>query len=434
MIQPMGLCSLKAAAKEALPGKVQVKVLDAGGLETGEVAAEVFRYEPEVVGITTFTEARHKALAVARATKNIFPDALTLLGGVHATHTATQILDNYPFVDVVLIGEGEKNFVDFLISPETVKGIVYRGREGIKTRKDPGMIKDLDTLPFPDYSDLDLSKYIETEGPGKGQPLMAIETSRGCPYNCSFCSSRSVWGNIRYKSVKRVLDEIDYWFDRGYRYFSFIDDIFTIDTNRTIEICRGLINRSTYVTWKCQTRTDRVDDRVLNLMNLAGCRLIAFGVESGSPTVLDAINKKETPDDIKMAFELCRQHKIESVFNIIVGSPGETKDTLKETRNLIKECNPTHIATAALRAYPGSGIWNLGIEKGLFTEDILLTNQESIHYEGSLSINQMYRELIKFRILQAQLRGWRGWVELIRMGLRTVKETPMKLVRGVVGR
>jgi len=416
MIPPIGLCSLKAAVEKETQHKV--RVLDAGGLDISEVKNYIEYYRPHVVGVTTFTEARHNALDVARVAKNY--GATVILGGVHATHAWKQIADNYTFVNSICRGEGENLLPWFLDGGFEDQCLSFP------------MLTNLDKLPIPDYSDLNLSMYIDSGGPTKGKPLAAIETSRGCPYDCAFCSSKSVWGNIRFKSVGRVLEELDNLVDRyQYKMVSFVDDIFTVSKKRTLELCQGMTKYN--LNWKCQTRTDRVDKDILVSMKEAGCKLIAFGVESGSPTILENIDKKESPEDIRVAFKLCKEVGIESVFNIIVGSPGETKETLKETRQLIKECNPDNVATAALRAYPGSKIWELSIKEGLFTEDILLTKRESFHYTGAMSLSQMYRELMKFRILQAQLRGFKGWFELIRMGLSLVWNTPIKMVRSVIG-
>jgi len=432
IIPPIGLCSLKASLVDA--GIGPVRVLDASGMDIMEVKRIIEDFKPEVVGVTTFTEARHNALEVARVAKFINPKITTLLGGVHATHTYTQILDNYNFIDGVFLGESEFSLPNlFLRNANEVVGSALRFGSKVVHRS-PAFIDNLDLLPIPDYSDLDISRYVDTDGPCRDKSLAAMETSRGCPYNCAFCSSKSVWGNIRFKSVDRVLAELIFLVKRyKYEMVSFVDDIFTVDHRRTEDICNRIILEGIKIDWKCQTRTDRVSKYILEIMKEAGCKLIAFGVESGSTTVLEEINKRESPDDIREAFRLCKQVGIESVFNIIVGSPGETKDTLRETRDLIMECRPDNIATAALRAYPGSPVWKLGIEKGLFSEDILLTEQESIHYEGSMTINEMYRELIKFRILQARLKGIRGWIDLLILSLKTLKSTPKKILKGVFG-
>jgi len=427
IIPSIGLCSLKAACKNV----AEVKVLDASGMKLEDVKVEIKKYSPTFVGATSFTEARHNALDVLRVAKSLSSSIVTLLGGVHATHAYKQILENYPFVDIIFLGEGEVNLPGYFGTSQ-IGGIAYRGHGKLEVRERT-FIKDLDDLPFPDYSDLDLRRYIDVGGPMRGKPIVAVETSRGCPYNCTFCSSRSVWGNVRFKSVGRILKELEYLVEKyNYKMVSFVDDIFAVNKNRTKELCKGMENFG--LVWQCQTRTDSIDIETLQAMKSAGCYLIAFGVESGAPSILENINKRESREDIKNAFKLCKEVGVEAVFNVIVGCPGETKGTLEETRQLIRECRPTGIGTAALRAYPGSQVWALGLQEGLFTEDVLLTDKESIHYEGALSLKQMYRELIKFRFLQAQLRGIRGWVELLGISLRTLISTPGKVVKGVLQR
>ena len=423
VIPPIGLCSLKASLIKWIPG-IEVEVYDASGYEIRDVIEEVEEFKPDIVGMTTFTEARLDCIFTMGMIKKLYPNIHTILGGVFASTNYTYILKNYNnIIDSICVGEGELALVDH------IKKGMPKGTFSLPP------IKDLDELPFPNYSDLDLDKYIDVDGPCKGKPLAAICTSRGCPHNCLYCSSKSVWGNIRFRSIPNVLQELEILYHRrGYKMVSIIDDIFTVNKKRTIEFCEGLLKKDIEIIWKTQTRTDCVDLDLLKLMYKAGCRLIAYGVESGSPTILNNLNKKEDLDSITNAFQWTKEAGIESTFNVIVGSPGETQATLQETKNIIKKARPDHIATAALRGYPGTALWELGKAQGIYKEDSLLLGEDCFYYTGSMSVPQMYKELRKFVFLQAGLQGPKGWVELVRLGIKTGLSQPNKILMGLRGK
>jgi len=408
-ILPFGLCSLKAAVESTTDH--QVKVLDATGMTLLETRSRMEEYNPDVVGVPTYTETRHHALDVARIGHEL--GAITILGGVHATHTSKQILSNYPFIDAICKGEGERafpywldNFTEELSFPE---------------------IQNLDELPFPDFSNLNLEEYGNLGFLARGEPLMTVETSRGCPYNCSFCSL--IGKKVRYKSVDRVIREIEFLKrEHNTKLVLFLDDVFTMNKDRTKELCKGMLGLD--IVWIAQTRVDCVDKETLRAMWEAGCRIVGFGVESASSKVLELMNKKQSKEEVINAFDLCREIGFETVFNLVVGCPGETKATLKETRQLVGKCKPTRLGAYEVRAYPGTKIWELGIKEGLFTEDILLSKQERIYYETEMSWKRMYLELVRFRLLLARLRGVKGWVELFKVVLAEMRSMPSRLLMG----
>jgi len=411
-ILPFGLCSLKAAVENTT--EHEARVLDASGMTLQEVRREIARYKPNVVGVTTFTESRHNALDIARLGHEF--GATTILGGAHASNTSQQILSNYTFVDAVCKGEGERAFSAWLSN----------------FTREPSfpVIQDLDELPFPDFSDLDLGRYVNLGFLSRGEPLMVIEASRGCPYGCTFCSS--IRSKVRYKSVDRVIKELELLKEKyNSKLILFLDDIFTMDKARTQELCRRMLGLG--IVWIAQTRVDCVDKETFVAMWEAGCRIVGFGVESASQEVLGPMGKRQSKEEVINAFALCREVGFETVFNLIVGCPGETKETLEETRQLVRECKPTRLGANELRAYPGTKIWELGVNGGLFTDDILLSKQERIYYEGVMSFSQMYKELIRFRLLLARLRGMKGWIELLKVGLRVIRSGPSRVLKGVFG-
>ena len=429
---PIGLCYLKACLLKE--GFKDVKVVDMSGLKV-ESIKEIMKVEsPEIVGITTFTDSRVNALKIVAIAKEINPQVKIILGGVHATVMYQQIMENYPAVDIICRGESEKTIANLFQALSNagnlhkVKGIVYRQDGEIEVNEECEKIRDLDTLPFPNYDDLDMKGYQ----PEKGKPEASIITSRGCPFSCSYCSSHSVWGNWRCRSVGNVLDEIEWLVSEyGYETITILDDIFTINKARTIEFCQGLLNRGLHIKWRVQTRADCVSLEMLELMKTAGCYCIIFGVESGSPTILKNLNKKEKIEDVVNAIAWCKKVGIANQFNVLIGSPGETKATIEETRNLIKKTRPTYVSTSNLRAYPGTALWEQAQDEGLCDGSFFLTDQECLHYTGAMNVSEMFQVTRGYLLLQARLNGLKGYVALARFGFENLVRTPRKVLLGL---
>jgi len=433
-LPPVGLCYLKAGLVKA--GFKDVKVLDASDFSIGKIRSYIKDYKPDVVGVTCFTEARHNSLDVARVAKEVNSSVTTMLGGVHPTFMYKQILENYGFVDIVVIGEGEETIVELAKSLSTTtfeapRGLAFRGLEGeCQISGSREKIKNLDSLPFPDYSDLQLDRYKDTAGPIKDRPLAPIVTSRGCPFQCAYCSAKAMWGSWRHRSIQSVIEELTYLVrDYGYDTFIIIDDIFSADAKRCEELCNNIISNKLNIKWRIQTRTDAVTLSLLQLMKDAGCVGVGFGVESGSPLILKNLNKRESTEGIVQAFEWCHKVDLDATFNVIIGSPGETAETLNETKDLIRKCRPPYVSTANLRIYPGTPLWN----SSGYNESWFLDREETLFYTKAMDINEMYRHNAEFVLLQARLGGLKGYFDLYKLGLDTLERFPYKILRAMLG-
>jgi len=433
---PIGLGYLKAClVKEGFKG---AKVVDMGGLKVESVREIIHIKSPEIVGITAFTEARGNALRAIAIAKEVNSQIITVLGGVHATVMYQQIMENYPAVDIICRGESETTIVELFQALNNgddlrkVKGIVYRQDGKIVVTEEREKIIDLDTLPFPNYDDLDLRKYREVGGSWKGKSVAAIITSRGCPFSCTYCSSHSVWGNWRHRSINNVLGEIEWLVSKyGYERVNIVDDIFTLNKVRIEEFCQGILNRGLRIGWRSQTRADCVSLELLELMREAGCQFLTFGVESGSPAILKNLNKRERIEDIVNAFAWCKKAGIKATFNVIIGAPGETRTTIEETRNLIRKTKPDYLSTANLRAYPGTALWKQAQDDGLCDDSFFLTDRECLHYTGAMSVPQMYQTAREYLLLHAGLSGLSGYAALAKFGFNILRQTPGKAVSGL---
>jgi radical SAM superfamily enzyme YgiQ (UPF0313 family) len=360
---PIGLPYL-AAVLEA--SGHDVKVLDCAALEIDheELRAKLSSLEPNVVGITAVAHTIMSAILSARMLKEACPNATVVLGGPHATFMDEEILRGNSDVDVVVRGEGEETMLDLvrcvsaggLKNLHEVAGITFRKGQRIVRTRDRPLIQDLDQLPYPAYKYFPLSKYRVS-----GRLIFPIITSRGCPYQCTFCVASQMFGKaFRARSIRNVVDELE-WLRDEYSAdaFTFYDDTFTLDLERALKICEEIKNREIGLPWNCQTRVDHVSEKVLAKMREAGCELVYFGVESGSQKILDAMKKGTTVEQNEKAIKLAKEAGLIVVISAIVGYPGETEETLKQTINFIKKTEPDDAFLCIATPYPGTELYNL---------------------------------------------------------------------------
>jgi len=334
---------------------------------------------PRVIGIRCLTNERNDALSLARMIKKINKDIKIVLGGPHATIMYKQLLDYFP-IDYIVVGEGDITFlelVDAIYNNKDVKdveGIVFKKKDTIIKTKKRKFISNLDSLPF-----YDIRKNPEE--------TIWISTSRGCAYNCGFCTAKNVWGrSYRTKSVKKIVDEIEYYVNNfNKKYFGFMDDTFTYDKKRARDICKEIIKRKLRIRWSVGTRVDCVDAKTLYWMKKAGCKRIDFGVESGSGMIRKNMNKNFKNEDVIRAFNLAKKYKIKTVAYMILGYKGESLGTIFQSIKVYNKIKPDTIITCPARLYPGTELYHDAKSQGLISDDYWLSNKNAPVYTGSLS-------------------------------------------------
>ena len=326
--------------------------------ETKEIIA---KENPDIVGISCYTFNRPAVFKLAKLIKQELPNCKIVIGGPHASVMYNQILEHYPFIDFVVIGEGELTFLELvenINNPNKIKGIAYRKNNEIIINEKREPIADLDSLPMP-------AEYYSYK---------RIITSRGCPGKCIFCDTPHLWGNkIRFRSAKNVVDEIELLNKKYSRaFFIFSDDTFTADKQRVIGICKEIIDRKLQIVWDCRSRVNFIDEERLEWMKNAGCVSISYGIESGSEKILKNIKKFTTKEQIIDAAKLTRKYGLFMNFFLIVGSPGEDDETIKETIDLIKETKPLAIQPSIMEITPGTKIYQDSLDKRYIKESIWL--------------------------------------------------------------
>ncbi len=285
---------------------------------------------PKIVGISSTSYNYPEAVEVARAVKEVDRKILTVYGGVHATFNCHQILREVKDIDVIGLYEGEEAMLELtqrVMQGETsfVPGTAYREGDQVVLAPPRERITDLDRLPYPgrDLTVIPFEKYFEVNGVKN----VALETMRGCPYECIFCSTKALHGHqVRYRSPTKVVDEMQQVIDRyDVDIISFCDDTFTLNKDHVLRICEEVKRQQVKIQWTCSTRVDRVDPEVLHKMRNAGCVYIFYGIETVTPQVLHAIKKGFTPQVVERAIQWTAGSGINYELSFIVGLPRETQ-------------------------------------------------------------------------------------------------------------
>jgi anaerobic magnesium-protoporphyrin IX monomethyl ester cyclase len=285
-------------------------------------------FSPHLVGATAVTMTVDHAVGVLERAKAIDPAVTTVLGGPHATFCARELLDASGRLDVVACGEGETTVVELAGAIrerrplEAVPGIVFRRGGGLIETPRPPLV-DLNQLAPPARHRIPLGRYRTL-----GLPV-SMTTSRGCPFKCIFCVGRKMVGpRVRYRHPVGVVDEMEALSRLGFHQINLADDLFTANRNHCLAVCAEIMRRGLSVTWTSFARVDTVSRDVLAAMFRAGCSTLSFGVESGSPEMLERIRKGITCDQVVAAARLCLDVGISPHASFILGLPGETRRSL----------------------------------------------------------------------------------------------------------
>ncbi len=360
---PLGLGYLAAVLEE---NEYEVKVLDLQMSDptNHELESDLSKSNADIVGVTTSTLTYWPAIEVVKAAKKVLPDALTILGGPHVTALPEETLTQSSEVDVVVRGEGERTMLELanLISKEglenlgKIDGITFRKNGQIAHTNNRAFIENLDELPHPAYKHFQLEKYRM-----EGKNYLPIITSRGCPFECTFCLASSMCGTrFRTRSPKKVLEELEWMRDVHHAdIFALYDDTFTFDKKRANAICDEMKARKFDLPWDCRTRVDQITTEILTKLKNANCQLVHFGVESGSQKMLDAMKKHTTVEKNAWAIKLSKEVGISVAISVVVGYPGETPEMLKETFDFIKKTKPDFVYVCQAIPYPGTELLDI---------------------------------------------------------------------------
>lgn len=369
---PLSILYLAAVLKDV---GVEVSVLDqpALGLAVGETLRWVEKENPDVLGFSTLTSSGQTAGLISNKVKEKNPQVTTVFGNHHATFNAERILRKYPSVDIVVRGEGEKTVVelaDCLKNSEDLKkvrGINFKSGGKIVSTPDQPLIEDLDSLPFPDRKLIDAEYHCVIAGVNIApKKFTSVVTSRGCVYGCRFCSctelAKKKW---RPRSAENTVEELQSLASEGYKQFIFVDDVFTMNPKRVIEICKGIKKEKLDLEWICEGRVDICSYGMLREMVQAGCRALYLGIENANQRILDYYNKRITPEQSETAVRTAKKAGVDVVAgSFIIGAPDETHEEMWNTISFAQRIPIDIPQFNILEAHPGNDIWNEFVAKG----------------------------------------------------------------------
>ncbi|MEM4244414.1 MAG: radical SAM protein [Candidatus Bathyarchaeia archaeon] len=416
-LPPLGLSYVAAALEKA---GFKVEMLDNYLLRKpiNEVTELVKHANPEIVGMTCSSASYPRCVETAKAIKEALPSCKIVVGGWHPSYVPDSMLQ-HPEIDYVVMGEGERAMVELAAcltkgdeaAAKQVAGVAYR-HSGKIVQTPQKFITNLDELPFPARHLLPMHLYEKEIPYLKAKPFTTMNIVRGCPFNCVYCETRRLWGQTcRAFSPPRVVDEIVHLTEKyGIRGIYFVGDNFTINKKRTMELCELIKKSQLDIEWVCDTRADMISRELLQAMKEAGCRTIWFGVESGSPRILEKINKGITKEQTAQAFKLCREAGIQIASSFIMGIPGETLEDIELTYKFAKKLDPDWAQFNVYIAVPGSGLYDEVMQKGLYdrVEGFLAyVKTDEFNYESLLAIQKRYQadmDLSPKRILRKMKR------------------------------
>jgi len=366
--------------------------------------------------------------------------ARTIAFGTHVTPLAVNTMRDFPCLDFVLKGEPEltlRELIDLLEqqqsecsdrptrlrdpaepagSPERcaavednprdplsqVDGLVWRESGEIVVNRDRAFIPDLNALPLPLYGELPLDRY---RMPLMKGPFAFVVTSRGCPAGCKFCIKHVTYQrSVRLLSPSRIFQEIEMLVGLGVRNIHMYADLFTVDRDQVLELCRLLVDSGLRIRWTCNSRVDFVDREMLEAMGRSGCWLISWGLESGNPEILRRAHKGTDPQRAIQTLTWARKAGIKNWGYFIIGLPGETEETIRQTIDFSKQL-PLDIALFHIAApYPGTPFFYEVVEKGWFRKG---TRWEEVDMDEGTVLD--YENLSAEQLMYWQRRAFREW-------------------------
>lgn len=400
---PMGLMYMASYARRfgfLKEADASIEISDAftQHLNSVQFAQEMVTRKPDVVGITLTSRMFLVGMASLSRIKKALPETRIVLGGIHPTFTAERIVRYFPFVDCVIKGEAERAFSQLLqyyagkmTDASTIPGIT-KLEDGRMIDNPPDTIGNLDEMPFPARDLVENVRYGYTWGGidltyGK---FTAIVTSRGCPFNCNFCTNW-LFSNrkLRVRSIENVVSELELIESEGYKSCVIVDDIFTANKKRVIELCNEIKRRKIDLVLYCEGRVDEPDPAMFAAMKRAGISSILFGIESGSQKILDHFHKGTSPNKAREAVANARAAGLYVIGAFIIGSPIENADDIRDTLLHIEELDLDGLEVNALGISPWDLLYKQADAEGKVGEYDWMRDHLVSEYYGNLPLPEL---------------------------------------------
>jgi anaerobic magnesium-protoporphyrin IX monomethyl ester cyclase len=322
---------------------------------------DVLAFGPSLVGLTSMTSAYH-SIAATLDLLRAGTQVPVVIGGPHATVFPERTLRECAGLDYLVVGEGEETLLELVEVIEgrrdagTVAGLCYRRDGQVLRNPDRPLIRDLDALPLPARHLFQLNRYpLFTRAGGR---MLTVLTSRGCPYNCSYCFKGIVGRTYRQRSPENLIAELKTLIATyNIRDFYFIDDLFTLDLKRLERILDLVLAEKLNIRWQCLARVDRVTPEILLKMGRAGCREVHYGIESGNQEILDRVGKRITLEQVRNVVTWTHRAGIRSKGYFMLGLPGDTEETMEQTIQFAAGLDLDDAMFSLTTPFPGTRLW-----------------------------------------------------------------------------
>jgi len=342
---------------------------DTDDLSTDAILREAQQVDATIVGITATTTQSVAAYRLAEAVKTTSPHIVTIVGGAHASAVREDLLRESPAVDIAVVGEGEQTMTEIadLVAAggsraqlKDIQGIAFRdGERPVYTG--PREYVDINALPHPAVDlAMPLARYQSSFPPSRRELSFVVMGTRGCPFNCKFCGTSTIWGRkVRWRQPGAVVREIEHLYrDYGIDEIFFLDDTLNFSRRWIMTLCDEIEQSPILgkVAFKGSLRANEklVDEALLRRLREVGFWLVAFGVESGNQDILDRINKKLTVEEIARAFRLAKEAGFETLGSFMIGNLGEDRRTVTDTIDLAKRIDPDYYDFPIATPLPGT--------------------------------------------------------------------------------
>ncbi len=377
VLPPLGIAYIAAMLEKE---GHKVKIIDGPAMATvlgydfDDLEKDVKEFSPDIIGVSASTSQIDHAKKTMSIAKSVNKECIVIFGGALISADPKALL-SFDGADFGVYGEADLTFPRILKAVEAkqplegMEGVVWRENGSVKFLK-PNVITNLDQLPMPARHLLKMNIYRPSPANYRRLPATTIMTSRGCPYQCIFCSKPTEGTAFRAHSAERVVEEIEHLITKyGIKDIQIFDDTFSLIPSRVEKICNGIIEKKLDIGWNCMTRVDKVSPELLALMKKAGCYEIGFGIESGSDRVLQFIKKATTTNLIRKAVKMTHDAGIDVRGFFMIGFPTETREEILQTIEFAKELDVDVAQFMVSTPFPGTEMWDIAKQHGTISDD-----------------------------------------------------------------
>lgn len=369
---PIGLMYIAGAAREG--GRYDVSFIDAHAerIDYPKLEQTIGIMRPDVVGLPVNTFTLLDAIEAVKVVRRASPESVVVAGGLqpflYPRETAALSVFDY-----ALQGEGERSFPKLLAAIEEwegferVPGILFQRGGRIVANPPPPPVENLDELPFPAHDLTPIRRYrsIVTSR----RPVGIVISSRGCPFQCAFCSHSATGKRYRVRSPQNVVEEMAFCKSLGIRYLLFYDEVMTVNKERMLALCAAIQGRDLRLPWMARARVGSIDADTLAAMKRAGCELVTMGIESGSPRVLARLNRPTDTAAMIDTFRQARRAGLRTIAYFMIGNPDEKMADVQASLDIAKRARPDMVHASVFTPYPATDLYEEGRRTGRFPTD-----------------------------------------------------------------